>query len=102
MEPDLIPTLDPNPLPAPYWVFKLLLIVTFFLHIVAMNLVLGGGILALVLEVAFHESGDRQPTVYRPCQKAARFPAGHHHAWASRRCFSSRFFTGSSFTLHPS
>jgi hypothetical protein len=45
---DMIPTVDPNPLPAPYWVFKLLLIVTFFLHIVAMNLVLGGGILALV------------------------------------------------------
>ena len=25
--PNLIPTLDPNPLPAPYWVFKLLLLV---------------------------------------------------------------------------
>jgi len=45
---DLIPTLDPNPLPAPYWVLKLLLIVTFLLHILAMNLVLGGGMLALV------------------------------------------------------
>ena len=48
MQPNLIPTLDPNPLPAPYWVFKLLLIVTFFLHIVAMNFMLGGGVLALV------------------------------------------------------
>jgi hypothetical protein len=47
MQPDLIPALDPNPLPAPYWVFKLLLIVTFFLHIVAMNFMLGGGVLAL-------------------------------------------------------
>ncbi len=47
MEPNLIPTLDPNPLPAPYWVFKLLLVVTFFLHIVAMNLLLGGAALAL-------------------------------------------------------
>jgi hypothetical protein len=47
MEPNLIPTLDPNPLPAPYWVFKLLLIVTFFLHIVAMNFLLGGAVLAL-------------------------------------------------------
>ena len=46
--PNLIPTLDPNPLPAPYWVFKLLLLTTFFLHIVAMNFVLGGGVLALV------------------------------------------------------
>jgi len=48
MPPNVIPTLDPNPLPAPFWVFKLLLIVTFFLHIVAMNSVLGGGVLALV------------------------------------------------------
>jgi hypothetical protein len=48
MEPNLIPTLDPNPLPAPYWVFKLLLVVTFFLHILAMNFMLGGAVLALV------------------------------------------------------
>jgi len=48
MEPNLIPTLDPNPLPAPYWLFKLLLVVTFFLHILAMNLLLGGAVLALV------------------------------------------------------
>ncbi len=47
MPTNLIPALDPNPLPAPYWVFKLLLIVTFFLHILAMNFMLGGGVLAL-------------------------------------------------------
>jgi hypothetical protein len=35
-------------LPAPYWVFKLLLIVTFFLHILAMNCMLGGAALALL------------------------------------------------------
>jgi hypothetical protein len=45
--PNFIPAADPNPLPAPYWMFKLLLIVTFFLHILAMNFLLGGGILAL-------------------------------------------------------
>jgi hypothetical protein len=45
--PNLIPAADPNPLPAPYWVLKLLLIVTFFLHILAMNFLLGGGALAL-------------------------------------------------------
>lgn len=43
----LIPTMDPIPLPAPYWVFKLLLLVTFTLHIVAMNFLLGGTVLAL-------------------------------------------------------
>jgi hypothetical protein len=47
MQTNMIPTVDPNPLPAPYWVFKLLLIVTFVLHIVAMNFMLGGGVLAL-------------------------------------------------------
>ncbi len=47
-DPNLIPTLDPNPLPAPFWVFKLLLVVTFFLHILAMNFMLGGAVLALV------------------------------------------------------
>jgi hypothetical protein len=45
---NLIPTVDPNPLPAPYWLLKLLLIVTFVLHIVAMNFLLGGGVVALL------------------------------------------------------
>jgi hypothetical protein len=57
MQPDLIPSLDPNPLPAPYWVFKLLLLVTFFLHILAMNFMLGGAVLALV---AKWRSADRE------------------------------------------
>ncbi len=58
---DLIPSLDPNPLSAPFWVFKLLLIVTFILHIVAMNFVLGGGILALTAKWRFRnrQSGER-------------------------------------------
>ena len=46
--PNLIPTPDPNPLPAPYWVFEVLLLVTFFLHILAMNFMLGGAVMALV------------------------------------------------------
>jgi len=61
MQTNLIPTMDPNPLPAPYWVLKLLLIVTFFLHIVAMNFMLGGGVLALVSKwrAKDRESGNR-------------------------------------------
>ncbi|MFZ0745258.1 MAG: hypothetical protein WAM85_12685 [Terracidiphilus sp.] len=47
-DPGMVPTPDPNPLPAPYWVFKVLLVVTFFLHILAMNFMLGGAALALV------------------------------------------------------
>jgi hypothetical protein len=48
--------LDPIPLPAPYWVFKLLLVVTFSLHILAMNFMLGGMALAL----ASRWSGSRE------------------------------------------
>lgn len=48
MQTNFIPNLDPNPLPAPFWVFKLLLVVTFFLHILAMNFLLGGAVLALI------------------------------------------------------
>ena len=47
MDPNFMPTLDPNPLPAPYWIFKLLLLATFVLHILAMNFMLGGAVLAL-------------------------------------------------------
>jgi hypothetical protein len=43
----LVPVADPSPLPAPYWVFKLLLDLTFLLHIIAMNLLVGGGLLGL-------------------------------------------------------
>jgi len=47
-DPSMVPTPDPNPLPAPFWVFKLLLVVTFALHILAMNFMLGGALLALL------------------------------------------------------
>jgi len=60
MAPNYIPTLDPNPLPAPYWVFKLLLLATFFLHILAMNLMFGGAVLALVAKRSKNrEQGNR-------------------------------------------
>jgi hypothetical protein len=48
IDPSMVPTLDPNPLPAPYWLFKTLLLVTFTLHIIAMNFMLGGAFLAVV------------------------------------------------------
>ncbi len=40
-----IPGADPLPMPAPPWLLWFLLILTFFLHILAMNFVLGGSIL---------------------------------------------------------
>jgi hypothetical protein len=48
IDPSMVPTIDPNPLPAPYWLFKTLLLVTFLLHILAMNFMLGGAFLAVV------------------------------------------------------
>ncbi len=47
MQPNPIPVADPNPLPGPFWLFKLLLVVTFFLHILVMNAMFGGAVLAL-------------------------------------------------------
>ena len=47
MQP-IIPTADPIPLPAPYWLFKILLVFTFILHIIAMNMMFGGGVIAAI------------------------------------------------------
>ena len=43
----IIPLADPLPQPAPVWLLWALLQLTFFLHLLAMNVVLGGSILAL-------------------------------------------------------
>ncbi len=61
MQTSLIPTPAPTPLPAPYWVITLLLVVTFVLHIVAMNFMLGGGVMALAAKWRFkdRETGNR-------------------------------------------
>ena len=42
-----IPAADPLPLPAPPWLMWGLLMLTFFLHLIFMNFVLGGSIIAL-------------------------------------------------------
>ena len=41
-----IPALDPTPLPAPAWLFQVLLLVTFFVHLVFLNVTLGGTLIA--------------------------------------------------------
>lgn len=46
METDLVPALDSAGLPGPPWLFHVLLVFTFFLHMVFMNLTLGGTLLA--------------------------------------------------------
>lgn len=42
-----IPSADPLPLPAPPWLMWGLLMLTFFIHVIAMNFVLGGSVIAL-------------------------------------------------------
>lgn len=43
-----LPQLDPLALPAPAWLLSALLLLTFVLHLVPMNLVLGGAVIGLV------------------------------------------------------
>lgn len=45
------PAVDPIPLPAPIWLFKLLHIVTLSLHFVAVEMLLGGLLVAVVLSL---------------------------------------------------
>jgi hypothetical protein len=45
------PAVDPIPLPAPVWLFKLLHIVTLSLHFVAVEMLLGGLLLAVILSL---------------------------------------------------
>jgi hypothetical protein len=40
-----IPALDPTPLPAPAWLFQALLLVTFFIHILFLNVTLGEAVI---------------------------------------------------------
>jgi len=50
--PSLVPPLDEFGLPAGVWVFELLLPLTFFLHVIFMNMSLGTGLLALPMWLA--------------------------------------------------
>ncbi|MGE5235301.1 MAG: hypothetical protein ACM3O7_02990 [Acidobacteriota bacterium] len=46
MPTSLIPALDPAPLPGPPWLFHLLWVLTFVIHLLFVNMVLGGSLLA--------------------------------------------------------
>jgi hypothetical protein len=48
MPTNLIPAADPTALPVPPWLFHALWLVTFLLHLLFVNLVLGGSLLAVV------------------------------------------------------
>ncbi len=55
------PAVDPIPLPAPVWLMKLLHVVTLSLHFVAVEMLLGGLLLAIVLSL-FRSSSNCQVT----------------------------------------
>ncbi|MCP4903049.1 MAG: hypothetical protein GY906_39295 [bacterium] len=63
---DLVPAVDSAGLPGPAWLFHLLLVFTFFLHLLFLNLALGGTLLAAV---AHTKSGGRKD---HPCGALAR------------------------------
>jgi hypothetical protein len=48
MNTELIPGLDPAGIPGPGWLFHILLVFTFFLHMLFMNVTLGGTLLAAI------------------------------------------------------
>ncbi len=54
-----LPNLDPLPLPAPPWFIWALLMLTFVLHLLAMNFVLGGSIIAVVARFGRGEHSRR-------------------------------------------
>ena len=57
----LFPAVDPIPLPAPIWLFKVLHIVTLSLHFVAVEMLLGGLLLAVIFSL-FRGSAHSQTT----------------------------------------
>ena len=61
-----IPPLDPMPIPAPVWLLKGLLWATFSIHLVFMNLTLGGALLAAVYAI---RGKDRDRSVSRSLAK---------------------------------
>ena len=69
MNPLAIPALDPTPLPAPAWLFHLLLVVTFVVHVLFLNVTLGGTIIG-----AAHSLLARDPE--GPGRRAGRLVLG--------------------------
>ncbi len=64
MRTDLIPALDPAPVPGPPALLVLLWIVTFFLHLLCVNAVLGGTLFAALLPASLSGEPRRVVTLF--------------------------------------
>jgi hypothetical protein len=58
MDPNLIPAVDAAGLPGPVWLFQILLVFTFFIHILFVNVTLGGSLLAWISHLLGRGSSD--------------------------------------------
>lgn len=61
----LVPAVDGTPVPAPLWLFQVLLVFTFLLHALFMNLALGGTLLAAFAQMGARHDGDPRLHVAR-------------------------------------
>jgi len=52
-----VPAADPMPLPGPLWLMLVLLLVTFLLHLIAMNLTVGGILIAVICSLKRKRDG---------------------------------------------
>lgn len=58
MSPAMLPALDPAPLPAPAWLFQGLLLATFLVHLLFMNVALGGTLIGAVHRILARRPED--------------------------------------------
>lgn len=99
----VIPRLDPLPLPAPSGLLWFLLTLTYFLHVLPMNFVLGGSVIALVSRsvggdgprAARHRELERWFSTAMPVAVAATVTFGVAPLLFVQALYGRLFFTGS-------
>ena len=91
-----IPQPDPLALPAPAWLLWSLLLLTFFLHVIPMNLVLGGSIIGAIARVRGRRPG-RPPEAQRAHLVVKAMP-GLISATATRGVAVAEMSTGIALT----
>ncbi|MBD3174107.1 MAG: hypothetical protein GF320_02920 [Armatimonadia bacterium] len=71
---DPFPAVDPIPLPAPVWLFKVLHLFTLSLHFTAVHLLIGGLVLGTIWAIAAWRGGDDSPLREPARQVMRRLP----------------------------